>query len=406
MSRTEVVTAHRPKMRSYEEARDAFTQLALAASAELTEISVAEDPATSTRLVTHGAYIGPASPTSLLIHISGTHGVEAIPGSAIQCQLLELLRRHTPGSDDPASLLGADCGLVLVHVVNPWGTHHKRWMNENNVNLMSNWTGDPAKDLVGAPEGYQDIQALVNPPYAPTWTDGPWFAVSAAWMLLQHGFKRIAAVAGFPQYVNPKGIFYGGARKEPALDRVEAYLARFVGREGLKRVGVIDIHTGIGDEFGGTHLLALRSHRHAVAAFRAHPTLKDVKTLDDGLFRNNVFDRVKRLVDDAAARDGRDPMEVYGLHLDFGTYSTRRSLFALVQENQCFHYSPEGREMNAYRERHWEESFPDDPVWLGKVVEGGVQVAEAMVEVLRRGGGGDDGVEKATDTTRKAESRL
>src|SRR5258708_2842918 len=42
----------------------------------------------ATPLVTHAAYAGPANPEHVLVIGSGTHGVEGLCGSMVQCDLL------------------------------------------------------------------------------------------------------------------------------------------------------------------------------------------------------------------------------------------------------------------------------------------------------------------------------
>lgn len=81
-------------------------------------------------LYTDVARIGPASASRLMLVVSGTHGVEGYYGSDCQIAWLETL-------DEKA--LPADTALLLIHLLNPWGTAHLRRVNEDNIDLNRNF---------------------------------------------------------------------------------------------------------------------------------------------------------------------------------------------------------------------------------------------------------------------------
>ena len=72
-----------------------------------------------------------APPT--LVHLSGTHGVEAYAGSAVQLALLE--RWAAEPSSAPSA---RGVRVVLVHVLNPFGFYCSRRWNEQGADLNRN----------------------------------------------------------------------------------------------------------------------------------------------------------------------------------------------------------------------------------------------------------------------------
>ncbi len=73
--------------------------------------------------------LGPAEPESLLLLISGTHGVEGLAGSG--CQVGVLL-------DELHGALPAGGGALLIHALNPHGFAWLRRGNEHNIDLNRN----------------------------------------------------------------------------------------------------------------------------------------------------------------------------------------------------------------------------------------------------------------------------
>ena len=65
-----------------------------------------------------------------LISVSGTHGVEGFYGSMCQTEYLDHLETH---ERDP------EVGILMVHLINPWGTSWQRRVNEHNIDLNRNY---------------------------------------------------------------------------------------------------------------------------------------------------------------------------------------------------------------------------------------------------------------------------
>jgi hypothetical protein len=89
------------------------------------------------------AVVGDAtSAEALLIHSSGTHGVEGFTGSAIQVAYLRRLAAERP----PPHV-----ALVFIHAINALCMAESRWWNERGVDLNRNYMG-PREGAVNGPK--------------------------------------------------------------------------------------------------------------------------------------------------------------------------------------------------------------------------------------------------------------
>ena len=114
---------------TYKDARAAFL-----AEARDRTAAVSEHPLSGAKgregevLAMDVAVIGaPTAPKALLV-VSGEHGLEGLPGSGAQLDLL--LRMPDPPKDTK---------VVLVHALNPWGFSHGSRGNEDNVDVNRNF---------------------------------------------------------------------------------------------------------------------------------------------------------------------------------------------------------------------------------------------------------------------------
>ena len=151
---------------SYWEAREKFREQAGLAGLEVHTLPVLGPRYTIDVAVARGEGEG------VVVHLSGTHGVEGYAGSAIQVAYMEGLAqaRGTGKGGRPGAT------VVLVHAVNPYGMAHFRRFNEENVDLNRNalheeeWPEALGRDFNLA--GYADFdEGVFNPPRAPTWFD-------------------------------------------------------------------------------------------------------------------------------------------------------------------------------------------------------------------------------------------
>ena len=178
------------------------------------------------------ARYGERGAESLLIVCSGTHGNEGFCGSFCQTAFIE------------EGVIDARRGAVavlLVHAVNPYGFSHIRRVTENNVDLNRNF-----RDFSKPPpenSRYAEIHELLVPD---DW-DGPARAKAddalKIWLQANGMPAYQAAVAG-GQYAFADGLFFGG--HEPTWSNATFRAILRSHGAAAKRIGVIDIHTGLG----------------------------------------------------------------------------------------------------------------------------------------------------------------
>lgn len=207
-------------------------------------------------LSTDVAVIGRQDAPQVMLVVSGTHGVEGYYGSDSQIAWLEGLDGRT---------LPANVALVLVHLINPWGTAWLRRVNEDNADLNRNFI-DFTRDVP---------VNLAYPPLHSIYTcrdlDGPARAAADAEMALNcarlgwNGVKRIVEAG---QYQFADGIFYGGSEASWS----QQTLRRIIGDHlhMARRIISFDLHTGAG-AYGHPMLLAI--------AQRPYPALDEAKCL-------------------------------------------------------------------------------------------------------------------------------
>jgi len=216
--------------REYTEARDKFCSGARASGAALAHWPHPQSGPAGEALATDTAWLGPADATRVLVVLSGTHGVEGFAGSGPQVDLLRC---------PPA--LPAGCAVLLVHGVNPFGFAWWRRVTEENVDLNRNWI-DFALPPPANP-GYVALREHYNPRALDEATLARHEAAIAAYRA-EHGVhaERVARSTG--QYVDARGIFYGGSAPTWARRTSEAILARHLA--GARTVAIVDLHTGLG----------------------------------------------------------------------------------------------------------------------------------------------------------------
>ena len=177
------------------------------------------------------ASIGPTDAHSVLLLVSGTHGVEGFTGSALQHHWFQ---QHA--TQRPEGLR-----VVLVHALNPFGFSWVRRVNEDNVDLNRNfvdWSQPPP-----ANEDYGGLAQLLVP--------ASWDVDTQQTTTLQLlayaeevGFPRLQEIVSGGQYTHPTGVFYGGSGPVWSHRWLVDHLPTIVG--GAQRLGLIDLHTGLG----------------------------------------------------------------------------------------------------------------------------------------------------------------
>ena len=149
-----------------------------------------------TGLAADTVWLGPEDAPSVVLVVSGTHGVEGYAGSALQRTWLR--------DADPARPDGV--AVCLLHALNPYGFAWVRRVNEDNVDLNRNFVdfADPP-----ANDGYDRIAHLLVPEH---WDEQTQASTTAGLLAVadEHGFAAFQEWVTGGQYRHPDGLFYGG----------------------------------------------------------------------------------------------------------------------------------------------------------------------------------------------------
>jgi hypothetical protein len=344
----------------YATARDRFRAAARRAGARLDALALAARSPEGEALTIDIARLGAGEATHVLLHTSGIHGVEAYAGSAIQIALL-----------DAVPALAPHVGVVLVHVLNPYGMAWLRRTNENNVDLNRNFLA--GRDVwSGAPPLYRTLDPLLNPSSPPR-RDA--FALRLAVRALRHGYAAVKQAIAQGQYEHPRGLFYGGAQLEEGPRVYLDWLARNLQRASA--VLALDVHTGLGPR--GRDTLLLEAGARAPAgldrALGRALVAPDPAASAAYAIRGGLAEGVRRALAHAT---------VHGVVQEFGTSPPLAVLGALRDENRAHcHGGDDAR--RAAKSALREALCPADKDWRTAVVSRGVATARGAIDWLTEG---------------------
>ena len=347
--------AHRIRLAAdYSEARARFLDAAAVAGARMTRQALSLTGPDGEPLATDVACLGrPDAPARLLV-ISGTHGVEGFAGSVCQT---EALTRTTAVPDDLA--------IVFVHAINPFGFAWIRRVNEDNVDLNRNCIDFSA----GIPEnpGYDALADVLVPD---RWDEETQRATAEEMLAFarEHGFDGLQAAVSMGQYRHPTGVFYGGSRPVWSQRTLEAILREHC--SGAERVGVIDLHTGLGP-FGVGELIA--SHpggigKERLDAWYGEYTVPSEGTSVSADVRGDILDAIEGWLPGTV---------VTGVAIEWGTVDIVAVSTALRADAWLHaHGDPRGPEAAPIRAQLRDAFAPDDPAWANLVWERFAEVGE------------------------------
>jgi hypothetical protein len=255
-------------------------------------------------------WIGPHSASSVLVSLSGTHGLEAHAGAAAQ---LGFAHRLAAGG------LPDDVAVLFLHGFNGFGWEHGSRSNESNVDLNRNMVDFaaplPANPLYGS---------VVHELFAPRSLSADPVAQMhehIETLCQRHGRDAVFDAINRGQYSHADGVYYGGRQREWSGATLQHILETYL--PSAKRVACIDWHTGMGD-FGDTFFICF--HNRALPKFRrACDWWGEAKLLDESGFadapRPAYSGIVMNSIEQTLERRG---CETIGAVIEFGTYDPDR----------------------------------------------------------------------------------
>lgn len=180
-------------------------------------------------LASHSLWLGPEQATRVMVVLSGTHGVEGLCGSALQC---DLLAQWLAG----ALVLPGDTACLLVHLLNPWGCAWLRRCEQEGVDLNRNFV-DFSKPLPDNP-GYTALRDQLFS------TDSTARQQALHEYAERYGQTALEIAISGGQYSDPGGPFYGGSAPTQANLLIRHLMTHH--QLAQRQLAVIDLHTGLG----------------------------------------------------------------------------------------------------------------------------------------------------------------
>ena len=225
----------------YYMAKTQFNNLVEQAGGKLSWLPVVDDLTTQVAMF-------PGHAEKFLIHISGTHGVEAYAGTAIQAAILQYLRRN-PIQNNPNAPT-----VVLVHALNAYGFKHNRRTNEDNVDLNRNFLTEEQWKMVKARDPnyakYVDLDHVMNPTSKPFKTlilNELYTILFAVFNTVHLGFTNIKRAMVSGNYHKQTGYGFGGFEHTQSTKNLINLLVNQLDiPHKAKKVMLLDVHTGLG----------------------------------------------------------------------------------------------------------------------------------------------------------------
>jgi hypothetical protein len=312
------------------------------------------------------AYEGPRDAASLLLLSSACHGVEGFCGSGVQVALLRDAAWH-------ALLRESGVAVLYVHALNPYGFSWLRRVTHEGVDLNRNFHDFSQPLPTNA--GYDALAHLLVPEQWP-----PSAAVQAATQehIARHGMRATQTAISSGQYSHPLGLFYGGVN--PTWSNVTL---RHVLREHAKRcrrLGWIDLHTGLGPSGHGERIFACRDDAVALARARAWWGT-EVTSIYDGSSTSALLRGLMWLSADEECAQA----EYTGIALEYGTVPLMETIDALRGDHwlEC-HPEAGAAQASAIKQRVRDAFYTDTDEWKRRIVE---QAFDASRQAVRGLGG-------------------
>jgi predicted deacylase len=307
----------------------------------------------------------------LVIFTTGEHGIEGYVGSAM---LKIIMDEFLPRLDS------TNTGLLLVHIINPWGMKHKRRTNARNVDLNRNFLYNAQPDPSLNPD-YARFEKLLMPRgrVRNLTVSQLAFLARLLWRNARDGAKKIRATTLLGQYAYARGIFYGG-------DAIQEETRVLIGllREWMREYAQIvhlDMHTG----YGPRYQMQLVNSRFEPTASREfekrfnYPRVSKATPNEFYEIRGDLIDFVYTL-----AQQEFPDKRIYSTTFEFGTlgdstWNAVESLRIKVLENQMYWYGADDS-VRAHIARDFENLYaPRDEQWRAKAIADARQAFDGIL---------------------------
>jgi len=309
------------------------------------------------------AMIGERDADAALLMISATHGVEGYFGSGVQTGMLrERLLKPPKGAK-----------IVLLHALNPYGFAWDRRVNEDNADINRNFV-----DHDNPPQNahYDALAEWIAPRDIAQETMR---AANARLKLYsgEHGDFALQEAITKGQYKHPDGLYFGGNRESWS-----SLMLRDVFKEelrGVKRLIVIDFHTGLGP-FGHGEMITedmpgSPGYQRAVKMWGKRVCSSEAGESVSAPLTGTVDRAVAKLLPRA---------ELTFAALEAGTIAQREVFNALRKDNWLHRFAAgKHRDAEAIRREIRAAFYPDTPEWKRKVWKTSREIVAAALQALK-----------------------
>ena len=308
-------------------------------------------------------YIPPEKESrNLIVLNSGIHGVEAPTGVYLQHRILEnwMLK-------NPQGFNRENTGLLVVHVMNPYGAKVGRRYNGDNIDLNRNCFDHQLAGERGFPgltiqnKEYEELKDFLNSKIST-------FDIIAKGLF--KGRDTIAKSMG-GQYHHPRGVNYGGREVASECRSVQNLMKSKI--PSYTNVAIFDLHTGLGEK--GVHQVMLVSDalpKELATIKKLFPADEcediceiqesgDQEYLTTGDFTQWVYQRFPQK---------RTHGVIVSVTSEIGTESAMTVLKRLVNENYCHWHTRDCSEEDRLAEREKLRkvfTLEKDPYWVRQV---------------------------------------
>lgn len=306
---------------------------------------------------------------SLLLISSGCHGAEGFCGSGVQVALLRDAAWH-------ARLRESGVAVLYIHALNPYGFSWLRRVTHEGVDLNRNFQ-DFSKPLPVNAE-YDELAHALVPEH---WPPRPEVQQVLLRHMQAHGTEATQAVITRGQHAHPLGLFYGGVN--PTWSHVTLRHVLQAHGTRCKRLGWIDLHTGLGPSGHGERIFACRDDAAALARARAWWG-PDVTSIYDG---SSASAFLTGLMWNAADEECAQA-QYTGIALEYGTVPVMEVIEALRGDHWLeAHPEADPALAASIKQRVRDAFYIDTDAWKQQVLEQAFEAAEQAVQGLagRRG---------------------
>lgn len=361
-----------PAHPDFSQQRERFLQAAARLGAVVTHYTHPLSGPHGEALGTDVAVVGRADAPRIMLVISGTHGVEGYYGSDSQIDWLETLHGQT---------LPQDVALVLVHLINPWGTAHLRRVNEDNADLNRNFIDFSVEPPQAA--AYEALHAI----YTCRDLDGAERAAADAMMAEKcaaAGWGSVKRVVEAGQYQYADGIFYGGREASWSHRTLQQIIGNHL--QAAQRIISFDLHTGAG-AYGHPMLLAIAQRRYPALAKAQRifgEWLTTILTGADSDSETGVTATATGYLSQFML-DNLPQTELLQLVIECGTYDGQE-MHRRVRDDHWLHLygDPQSEQGRALKQQLFEGFYPADKDWRALVALRTRQIFQRGWEALQQ----------------------